>query len=308
MDYKTSKEIAKEWNISERRIRQLIEKGRVPNARKVGKNWLIPSDAAKPRDTRMSVKQDEFIIALPSNLENINKKLELLNSKRPLPQATLKSLKESELVDWTYNSNGIEGNTLTLKETKVVLEGITIGGKSVKEHLEAINHKEAILYLEELINKNKPLTEIDIKNIHQLILKDIDNENAGRYRIENVIISGAVHIPPNHIIVPEQMERLMIRFNKWTKKYHPLVVSTLLHGEFVKIHPFVDGNGRTARLLMNLIAIKNGYPPVVIKKEQRMEYYDALDTAHTTGNYTAFVKMICELAEKALDFYLSIIK
>ena len=307
MEYKTSKEIAKEWNISERRIRQLIESGRVPNAQKAGRNWLIPSDAAKPRDARVSEEQDEFVITLPQNLEAINKKLDLLNGKRPLPQAALKSLKASELVDWTYNSNGIEGNTLTLKETKVVLEGITIGGKSVKEHLEAINHKEAILYLEELAGKNKPLTEIDIKNIHQLVLKEIDNENAGRYRTENVIISGAAHIPPSHMVVRDRMEQLILRLTEWLKKYHPLVVSALLHGEFVKIHPFVDGNGRTARLLMNFIAIKNGYPPVVIKKEQRMEYYDALDIAHTTGNYTAFVKMICELAEKALDFYLSII-
>ena len=307
MEYKTLKDLAEEWNISERRIRQLIDEGRIEGATKVGKSWLVPKDTSKPRDTRVSVKADEFIIELPKALKEVDRKLALLNGKRPLPPATLKSLNENELVDWTYNSNGIEGNTLTLKETKVVLEGITIGGKSVKEHLEAINHKEAILYLEELVKEETTITERDIKNIHQLILKDIDNGNAGCYRTENVIISGATHRPPDHILVRDQMEQLIINLQTWTKQYHPLVAAALLHGEFVKIHPFVDGNGRTARLLMNFIAIKNGYPPLIIKKDQRMEYYDALDTAHTTKNYTQFVKLIVAIAGKALDFYLSVI-
>lgn len=307
MEYKTLKELASEWSISERRIRQLIDAGRIEGATKIGKSWLVPKDAKKPRDTRVSVKSDKFVIDLPKSLKDIGKKLALLNSKRPLPPVTLKSLKANELVDWTYNSNGIEGNTLTLKETKVVLEGITIGGKSVKEHLEAINHKEAILYLEELADKNTELTERDIKSIHQLVLKEIDSDNAGRYRTENVIISGATHKPPDHLFVREQMEQLVISLGEWTKQYPPLIVAALLHGEFVKIHPFVDGNGRTARLLMNFIAIKNGYPPLVIKKEQRFEYYDALDMAHTEKNYTTFVNLVVELADKALDFYLSVI-
>jgi Fic family protein len=307
VEYKTLNDLAKEWNISERRIRQLIDAGRVEGAMKVGKSWLVPEDVIKPRDTRVSVKIDEFVIELPKSLNAIDEKLALLNSKRPLPTATLKSLKANELVEWTYNSNGIEGNTLTLKETKVVLEGITIGGKSVKEHLEAINHKEAILYLQKLVGKNTSLTERDIKNIHQLVLKEIDSENAGRYRTQNVIISGATHIPPDHLFVREQMEQLIISLGEWTKKYHPLIVAALLHGEFVKIHPFVDGNGRTARLLMNFVAIKNGYPPLVIKKEQRIEYYDALDTAHTTKNYTQFVALLTNITEKALDFYISVL-
>jgi len=253
------------------------------------------------------IMSDEFIIEMPANVKAVDKKLEILNSKRPLPPATLKSFKENELVDWTYNSNGIEGNTLTLKETKVVLEGITIGGKSIREHLEAINHKDAIIFLEGLVDKNNPLTERDIKDLHKLVLKEIDNENAGIYRRENVIISGAKHIPPNHFKVCEQMEQLIPKLHEWEKKYHPLVAAALLHGEFVKIHPFADGNGRTSRLLMNFIAMRAGYPPIVIKKEQRFAYYDALDEGAVSHNYTAFVNMIFELAEKTLDFYLSII-
>ena len=309
MQYKTLGDLAREWNVSERRIRQLVKKGRIEGATKVGKSWLVPNDVVKPRDARTSVKTDEkFVIELQKPLlATIDKKLALLNSRRPLPAATLKSLRANELIEWTYNSNGIEGNTLTLKETKVVLEGITIGGKSVKEHLEAINHSEAILYLEELAHKNSELTERDIKNIHQLILREIDSENAGRYRTENVIISGATHKPPEHFLLRDQMEQLILSLGSWTNKYHPLVVAALLHGEFVKIHPFVDGNGRTARLLMNFFAIKNGYPPLVIKKEQRVEYYDALDIAHTTKNYTAFAHLVVTLADKALDFYLGVV-
>ena len=164
------------------------------------------------------------------------------------------------------------------------------------------------MYLEELVNKDSTLTEHYIKNIHHLVLKEIYNENAGCYRTENVVISGATYIPPNYLIARDQMEKLPDWLSTWTKMYHPLVVSTLLHGEFVKIHPFVDGNGRTARLLMNFVTMQNGYPPLIIKKEQRIEYYDALDMAHTTGNYTAFVALIMKLADNALDFYLSVIE
>jgi len=244
---------------------------------------------------------------MPNNLKIVDKKLAQLNSKRPLPQATLNSLRENWLVEWTYNSNAIEGNTLTLKETKVVLEGITVGGKTISEHLEAINHKEAILYIEELILEPKSLIERDIKNIHYLVLKQIDTHNAGKYRNIDVLISGASHIPPRSIVVHQLMSQLMVDLDKWTQKQHQLVVCALLHGEFVKIHPFVDGNGRTARLLMNFVAIKNGYPPIVIAKEQRLKYYDALDTAHTTNDYTSLVAMIFELAEKSLDKYLSVL-
>ena len=231
-----------------------------------------------------------------------------LDSRRPIPKETLKSLEENFKLEWTYNSNAIEGNTLTLKETKVVLEGITIGGKTMREHLEVINHKEAIEFLEELVQYNNELTEMDIKNIHAIVLKGIDNENAGRYRIENVIISGASHIPPDAIIVPESMEKLIYRYDEWKEKYHPIIVAALLHAEFVKIHPFIDGNGRTARLLMNFEVMKNGYPPIIIKNEERHKYYDALDVGALTGDYTDFIKMVTKQAEEMIDLYLKIIK
>jgi len=241
------------------------------------------------------------------NFNHLDEKLALLNAKRPLPSATLRTLKENELLEWTYHSNAIEGNTLTLTETKVVLEGITIGGKTMREHLEAINHKQAILHLEDLVLAGAKLTEHNIRGIHQLVLKEVDSPNAGRYRTENVIISGAKHKPPEHFLVAEQMQRLVKDLEAWQRDRHPLETAARLHVEFVKIHPFVDGNGRTARLLMNFIAIKNGFPALVIRAESRRAYYSALDLAHTTGDYAPFLEIVASAAQHSLDFYLSVI-
>lgn len=308
MEFMTTKEAVKKWNISERRIRQLLQDGRIEGAVKNGNSWNIPAHAIKPVDKRV-IKPDnlDFIIDLEDNYFNeVDKLKRKLDSKRPIPKETLRSLEESINLEWTYNSNGIEGNTLTLKETQVVLEGIAVGGKSIKEHLEAINHEKAILYLNDLVKENNPITEWNIKSIHGLILKDIDNENAGRYRRENVTIKGATHIPPDYLKVPELMEKLVLSYECW-KEFHPIIQATLLHGELVKIHPFVDGNGRTSRLLMNLDLMNHGFNPVIIKKEDRLEYYEALNKAHTTSDYTDFVKLITKLEIEMLKKYLELL-
>lgn len=307
MKYINTKQAEKKWNISERRIRQLLSEGRIDGAFKVGNSWNIPEDSPKPIDKRYTKTNDSFIFNLDSNyFDEVDKLKKELDSKRPFPTNTIKSLKESINLEWTYNSNGIEGNTLTLRETQVVLEGITIGGKSVKEHLEAINHQEAIGFLDDLVKEESPISEWNIKNVHQIVLKDIDNENAGRYRRENVTIKGATHVPPDYIHVPEMMEKLIISYNSWNS-YHPIIKAALLHGELVKIHPFVDGNGRTSRLLMNLDLMNSGYNPVIIKKEKRLEYYDALDKANTTFDYTDFIKLVTELEIEMLNKYLELL-
>jgi Fic family protein len=301
------REASEKWNISERRIRQLIQDGRIEGAEKIGTTWNIPDDTNKPLDKRFKEDEIEFKIDLPDDYFNeVDEKLAKLNKKRPLPKDTLKSLQENNILDWTYNSNAIEGNTLTLRETKVVLEGITIGGKSIKEHLEVINHKEAILFLENLVKSDADISEWNIKNIHSLILKEIDNDNVGKYRLENVKISGATQVPTDYVKVSEEMEKLMYRYEEWDN-YHPLVRSALLHGEFVFIHPFVDGNGRTARLLMNFEAMKSGYLPIIIKADVRAKYYDALDKAMVEHDYTDFIKLIVEEENKILDQYLEMI-
>ena len=235
----------------------------------------------------------------------IDKLQKKLNSLRPLPKNTVKSLHEQLVLEWTYNSNAIEGNTLTLKETKVVLEGITIGGKSMREHFEAINHKEAIDYVEAIVANDEPFTEHVIKSIHQLILKQIDSDNAGVYRKENVLIAGAEHTPPNHILVAVQMAELLKDYEQF--KGHPLERAAKLHIDFVKIHPFVDGNGRTARLLMNLDLMKAGLQPVVIKAVDRLSYYEALDKAHTKNQINDFLLLVSNAQEDALNKVLALV-
>lgn len=238
--------------------------------------------------------------------ENINEKKIILDSKRPFPINTVKSLRESLLVEWTYNSNAIEGNTLTMSETKVVLEGITVGGKTLREHLEVINHREAILYVEDIITKNEEFSEWQIKNIHRLVLKGIDDENAGAYRKENVTISGAKHIPPQSINLQSEMDAFIKWYIEESIRLHPIEKASLVHSIFVKIHPFIDGNGRTARLLLNLELMKSGFPPIIIKKEKRSEYYDALDKSHTAGDYSDFVQIVADEVNEIMDFYLEL--
>lgn len=238
---------------------------------------------------------------------HLGKQKEELNKKRPFAKESLHSLKENLLVDWTYHSNAIEGNTLTLSETKVVLEGITVGGKTIHEHLEVINHKEAILYIEAIIQQKKELSEWQIKNIHNLVLKGIDDKNAGVYRKANVVISGARHIPPDFVQLKSEMESLIQWYNHSLQNIHPIERAARLHTDFVKIHPFVDGNGRTARLLLNFELIKEGYPPLIITKEQRLQYYQSLDNAHIEGHYNDFFQLVGDCLTKSFDLYMRIL-
>ncbi|MED3728366.1 Fic family protein [Priestia filamentosa] len=237
--------------------------------------------------------------------EQINRKKVKLDTLRPLPKYTLKSLREKLLLEWTYNTNAIEGNTLTLNETKVVLEGITVGGKTMREHLEVINHRDAIAYVEEIVQKGELLTEWQIKSLHRLVLKGIDDEYAGVYRDQQVFIAGAKHTPPAPYLIKEQMEQLIKWYEDEAQKLHPVERGAMLHAIFVGIHPFIDGNGRTSRLLLNLELMKAGFPAVVIKVENRLAYYEALDKSHTTQNYHDFIQLIVKEVEDSLNLYLS---
>ena len=242
--------------------------------------------------------------ALLAEIDQLKSQLEAL---RPLPEHTVRTLHEQQILEWTYHSNAIEGNTLTLKETKVVLEGITIGGKSMREHFEAINHHEAIAYVETVVSGKEALSEWHIKNMHQLVLKNIDDRNAGRYRQQNVVIAGASHTPTDFLHLPQAMNELMAWYQN-ANDLHPLIRAARLHVDFVGIHPFVDGNGRTARLLMNCELLRCGYLPVILCVEQRLAYYDTLDTAHTTHNYAPFVQLVAEQERVALHHYLSVVR
>lgn len=237
------------------------------------------------------------------SFEDVDALKKRLDSYRPIPQAILNNLHEELVLQWTYNSNAIEGNTLTLKETKVALEGITVGGKTIREHFEALNHREAILFVEELVQKGSALTVWDIKSIHALVLKNIDSDNAGAFRQSNVIISGVEHRPTEFLKVPEEMEAFITWYSGDAQNLHPVERAARIHCDFVKIHPFIDGNGRTSRLLMNFELIKNGFPAAVIPVSERLAYYSALDLAHTTSDYQPFIELVTKVVVKSFDLY-----
>ncbi|RXZ80931.1 Fic family protein [Paenibacillaceae bacterium] len=231
------------------------------------------------------------------NFTKIDQLKKELDELRPLPAAAVKNLEEVYQVEWTYNSNAIEGNTLTLLETKLVLEeGLTIGGKKLREHFEIVNHSEAIYYVQDIVNRNIALTEYVIKSIHHLVLKNIDDENAGRYRLINVLA--------------EKMEQLMQWYNDNAEIVHPVELAAEFHFRYVHIHPFSDGNGRTARLLMNLILMKNGFPPAIVKaaNADRLKYYETLEAASIDSDKKPFIQFIAGCVEESLQRYIGAVK
>lgn len=238
-------------------------------------------------------------------LQKLTRKKQQLDNLRPFPKGALERLKEYLDVEWTYHSNAIEGSTLTLAETRLILlDGLTVGGKPLREHLEAINHKHAIDFVEALARRAEPITERDIRQIHALILRTIDDENAGRYRQGQVYIAGSEYVPPKAPFVPMLMEQLVAWLNsEEAARLHPVERAALAHFRLVHIHPFVDGNGRTARLLMNLLLMRDGYPPAIIRREERGRYFDALDQAHRSDT-DPFVVFIAEVEDRSLDMWL----
>jgi len=243
-------------------------------------------------------------------VRRIESKMVELNQLRPLPPSAVNKLRQQFEIEMTYNSNGIEGNRLTLKETYLVIsEGITVKNKSLKDHLEAKDHYEALEFIMELVEHKKPQTisEQLIKTLHQIIVRDIEKEWAGRYRSSNVMITGARHKPPDAIRVPLEMEKLIQWFKKSESKLHAIELAALIHHKFVNIHPFFDGNGRVSRLLMNVILLHEGYPLSVVLKNDRKKYYNTLAKADE-GDCTSFVKMMAQSVERSLDIYLNVLR
>ena len=213
-------------------------------------------------------------------------------------------------LEYTFESNRIEGNTLTLRETDLVInEGLTIPGKSMREHLEAINHQEAIAYIKHLIKKNTNLNEREVLSIHNLILRGIHPEDAGRYRKVQVMIKGSSFMPPQPFIVAKEMEDFYIWYETNKNKLHPIILAAEMHERLVTIHPFIDGNGRTSRLVMNLILLQHGYVIANIKGDynSRMQYYEALETAQTKNNKNDFLLFVAQIQKQSLERYLQII-
>lgn len=238
-------------------------------------------------------------------LQRLDDKLQHIKQVRPLPAAALARIKEGLSLEWTYNSNSIEGNTLTLQETKLVLQdGMTVKGKSLREHFETVNHHDAVAYIESVAQAAKPIAEYDVLHTHALVLDKIEKDFSGRFRNAGVRITGVNFTPPNAHKVYDLVHELMHWVNQESGNLHCLVRATVFHNRFVWIHPFFDGNGRTVRLLFNLLLMKEGYPPAIILRNDRKKYYDALNKANA-GDYSKLLLLTCQAMERSLDIYLS---
>lgn len=244
-------------------------------------------------------------VPLEAHQQRLAEKKAILDRHRPLPQAILDKLRDNMAIEWTYHSNQIEGNTLSLQETHLVIrEGLTVKGKSLREHFEAYNHDQAIQLIYDLARKNTALDSRTILDVHALILRSIEDAYAGRFRNAGVRISGANFIPPNARKVPDLIEELVQWWAGEAQKYTLLEALTVFHHRFVWIHPFFDGNGRTIRLLMNLLLIRAGYPPAIILQQDRQKYYQALNAANR-GRFTPLGLLLAQAMERTLNIYLN---
>lgn len=289
-------EAAQKWGISERRVRELCARGRIAGAHRDGRAWRVPAEAVKPLDARRS--------DLPSLIDLVHQKKARLDALRPLTPGEARRLMQEFVVEFTYNSNAIEGNTLTLRETGLVLQGITVGKKPLRDHLEAVGNRDAFEYVCELVRDGTPLTQWVIREVHQLVLADKPRDR-GVYRTIPVRISGALHEPVEPALIESGMAELLA----WYEADDGDLVARLarFHVEFETIHPFVDGNGRTGRLLVNLELMKAGYPPIDIKYADRAAYLEAFDGYHSGRDPQAMERLFARYLDERLTYYLEVL-
>lgn len=292
----TVKQAAEKWQISDRRVRVLCENGQIDGAYRIGKIWYIPDTSDKPADGRIKAK--ESLISL------IEKKKAELDTKRPLTEGEVQRLYDDFMVEYTYNSNAIEGNTLTLRETEMVLRGLTVDRKPLKDHLEVVGHKDAFYFVVDLVKEKAEITESVIKQIHSLVLADKPMDK-GVYRKIPVRIMGAHHEPVQPYLIEPKMYELLQDYKKDDRNIAEKLAE--FHIRFEGIHPFIDGNGRTGRLLINLELMKAGYPPIDIKFTDRKRYYDAFDAYYVKKDLSAMTKLFAEYLNARLTEYLKIL-
>lgn len=304
MEYMTVKQASERWGISDRRVRVLCAEGRIDGVIQKGRSYLIPADTLKPIDGRSlrGKKIPEQYAALFASVDGMKAELD---RRRPLTAGELKRLQDEFLVEFTYNSNAIEGNTLTLQETALVLEGVTIDKKPLKDHLEAVGHRDAFLYITSLVSDKVPISERVIREIHSLVLMNRP-EDKGKYRRIPVKIMGAHHEPPQPYLVPVQMERLVADLSQDNR--HTIETAALFHLNFEGIHPFIDGNGRAGRLILNLMLMQAGYPPIDVKFADRRKYYFCFDNYYRDNNASPMVNMVGAYVKERLSQYLHLLQ
>ena len=298
MNYIKVSKAAEKWGISARRVRLLCANGKIDGVIRKGNLYMIPENAMKPLDGRTNKK---------NILLDIQRKRERLSEMRPLTQGEVERLAEEFMIDFTYNSNAIEGNTLTLKETALALEGMTIDQKPLKDHLEAVGHRDAFLYVQDVAKQELPLSETVIKNIHALVLMNRPDDK-GVYRRIPVRIMGAYTEPVQPYMIEPRMAELLSANEERKNTMTDIERIALFHLEFEGIHPFIDGNGRTGRLILNLDLIRNGYPPINVKFTDRKRYYDAFDAFYKDNDATPMTELIAEYIDLRFDDYFKVLE
>ena len=300
MNYIKVSQAAEKWGLSARRVRILCQENKIDGVIRKGNLYMIPKNAQKPADGRRKASRRAI------SFERIEELKAELDTRRPLTQGELERLNEEFMIEFTYNSNAIEGNTLTLQETAMVLEGITIDQKPLKDHLEAVGHKDAFLYVQDIVSKKIPLTEFVIKNIHSLVLMN-KPEDKGVYRRVPVRIMGAFTVPVQPYMIEPKITELLAENEKRKDTMNIIERVAKFHLEFESIHPFIDGNGRTGRLLTNFELMQNGYPPINVKFTDRKRYYDAFDSFSRNQDATPMTNLITEYVTERLEQYLRVI-
>ena len=300
MNYIKVSQAAEKWGLSARRVRILCQENKIEGVIRKGNLYMIPENAQKPADGRRKASRQAI------SFERIEELKAELDTRRPLTQGELERLNEEFMIEFTYNSNAIEGNTLTLQETAMVLEGITIDQKPLKDHLEAVGHKDAFLYVQDIVSNKMPLTEFVIKNIHSLVLMN-KPEDKGVYRRVPVRIMGALTEPVQPYMIEPKITELLAENEKRKATMNIIERVARFHLEFESIHPFIDGNGRTGRLLMNFELMQNGYPPINVKFTDRKRYYEAFDSFSRNQDTTPMTNLIAEYVTERLEQYLMVI-
>lgn len=300
MNYIKVSQAAEKWGLSARRVRILCQENKIEGVIRKGNLYMIPENAQKPADGRRKASRRAI------SFERIEELKAELDTRRPLTQGELERLNEEFMIEFTYNSNAIEGNTLTLQETAMVLEGITIDKKPLKDHLEAVGHKDAFLYVQDIVSNKMPLTEFVIKNIHSLVLIN-KPEDKGVYRRVPVRIMGAFTEPVQPYMIEPKITELLAENEKRKNTMNIIERVARFHLEFESIHPFIDGNGRTGRLLMNFELMQNGYPPINVKFTDRKRYYDAFDSYSRNQDTMPMTNLIAEYVTERLKQYLRVI-
>lgn len=297
MNYIKVSQAAEKWGLSTRRVRLMCAEGKIEGAIQKGKLYYIPETALKPIDSRR---------AKNGLINEIDRKKEVIANKRPLTEGEVERLCSEFMVEFTYNSNAIEGNTLTLKETAMALEGMTVDQKPLKDHLDAVGHRDAFLYVQDIATGDLPLSETIIKNIHSLVLMNRPDDR-GVFRRIPVRIMGAYTEPVEPHLIVEKMEELLTNNENRKGTMHDIERIARFHLEFEGIHPFIDGNGRTGRLIMNLDLIRCGFPPINIKFTDRKKYYDAFDAYYRDNDVNKMINLIATYVNERMEEYLRIL-